>query len=168
MGLKPRYLTSTFFAKIANSCSTLIRIITRSIANVSICLYPSLPVEWGAVVFLCWRAISPYKFSRIALTRSARPLGWMNFHENIVTRSSINASCCCMLLTRSKSLRRPYDQLLLQNEKMRPELLLFGQNKSRTIFFSIVTVEILNTLGLNARKSLLASLTPTSTSLPAP
>ena len=80
MGLKPRYLTSNFFAKIANSCSNLISIITCSIANVSICLYPSLPVEWGAVVFLCWREqFPPYKFSRIALTRSKRPLGCTNF-----------------------------------------------------------------------------------------
>ena len=127
MGLKPRYLTSTFFAKIANSCSNLISIITCSIANVSICLYPSLPVEWGAVVFLRWREqFPPYKFSRIAFTRSTRPLGCMNFHENIGTRSSINASCCWMLLTRSKSLKRPCDQLLLQNEKMRRERLLFG------------------------------------------
>ena len=117
MGLKPRYLTSTFFAKITNSCSNLISTITCSIANVSICLYPSLPVEWGAVVFLRWRAISPYKFSRIALTRSTRPLGCMNFHENIGTRSSINASCCWMLLTRSKSLRRPYDQLFYRMRK---------------------------------------------------
>ena len=127
MGLKPRYLTSTIFAKIANSCSNLISIITCSIANVSICLYPSLPVEWGAVVFLCWRAISPYKFSRIALTRSARPLGWMNFHENILTRSSINVSCCRMLLTRSKSLRRPYDQLF------------YRMRKKVSLFFSLLT-----------------------------
>ncbi len=97
--------------------SNLINIITCSIANVSICLYPSLPVEWGAVVFLCWRAISPYKFSRIALTRSTRPLGCMNFHENIGTRSYINASCCWMLLTRSKSLKRPYDQLFYKMRK---------------------------------------------------
>ena len=118
MGLKPRYLTSTIFAKIASSCSNLISIITCSIANVSICLYPSLPVEWGAVVFLRWREqFPPYKFSRIALTRSTRPLGWMNFHENIGTRSSINASCCWMLLTRSKSLRRPYDQLFYRMRK---------------------------------------------------
>ena len=118
MGLKPRYLTSTIFAKIANSCSNLISIITCSIANVSICLYPSLPVEWVAVVFLRWREqFPPYKFSRIVLTRSTRPLGWMNFHENIVTRSSINVSCCRMLLTRSKSLRRPYDQLFYRMRK---------------------------------------------------
>ena len=118
MGLKPRYLTSTFFAKITNSCSNLISIIPCSIANVSICLYPSLPVEWGAVVFLCWREqFPPYKFSRIALTRSTRPLGCMNFHENIGTRSSINASCCWMLLTRSKSLKRPYDQLFYRMRK---------------------------------------------------
>ena len=120
MGLKPRYLTSTIFAKIANSCSNLISIITCSIANVSIFLYPSLPVEWGAVVS-CFssleRAISPYKFSRIALTRSTRPLEWMNFHKNIGTRSSINASCCWILLTRSKSLRRPYDQLFYRMRK---------------------------------------------------
>ena len=118
MGLKPRYLTSTFFAKIVNSRSNLIHIITCSIANVSICLYPSLPVEWGAVVFLCWREqFTPYKFSRIALTRSTQPLGWINFHENKGTRSSINASCCWMLLTRSKSLRRPYDQLFYRMRK---------------------------------------------------
>ena len=117
MGLKPRYLTSTIFAKIANSCSTLISIITCSIANVSICLYPSLPVEWGAVVFLCRRAISPYKFSRIALTKIKRALGWMNFHENIGRRSSINVLCCRMLLTRPKSLRRPYDQLFYKMRK---------------------------------------------------
>ena len=118
MGLKLRYLTSTFFAKITNSCSNLISIINCSIANVSICLYPSLPVEWGAVVFLCWREqFPPYKFSRIVLTRSTRPLGWMNFHENILTRSSINVSCCRMLLTRSKSLRRPYDQLFYRMRK---------------------------------------------------
>ena len=117
MGLKPRYFTSTIFAKIAISCSNLISIINCSIVNVSICLYPSLPVEWGAVVLLCRRAIPPYKFSRIALTRSTRPLGWMNFHENILTRSSINVSCCRMLLTRSKSLRRPYDQLFYRMRK---------------------------------------------------
>ena len=79
MGLKPRYLTSTFFAKITNSCSNLISIIPCSIANVSICLYPSLPVEWGAVVFLCRRAIPPINFQESHLQDPSDLLGAWTF-----------------------------------------------------------------------------------------
>ena len=78
----------------------------------------------GCSCFSLLESISPYKFSRIALTRSTRPLGCMNFDKNIGPRSSINVSCCWMLLMRSKSLRRPFDKLLLQNEKKSPERLL--------------------------------------------
>ena len=125
MGLKPRYLTSTFFVKITNSCSNLISIIPCSIANVSICLYPSLPVEWGAVVFLCWRAISPLKFSKNR-TYKIHATSWV--HE--LSRKHRNAFLyqCFVVLDASYALKVAQETIrstLLQNEKMRPERLLF-------------------------------------------
>ena len=136
MGLKPWYLTSTIFAKIASSCSNLIRIINCSIANVSICLYPSLPVEWGAVVFLCWRAISPYKFSKNR-TYKIHATSWV--HE--LSRKHRNAFLyqCFVLLDASYALKVAQETIrstLLQNEKKSRERLLFGVKKSGTIFFS--------------------------------
>ena len=83
MGQKPRYLTPTIFAKISSSCSNLIIIIAYSIMNISICLYPSLPVESEVqFIFFVGETILPYKFSRFALTKIKRPLGENNFHEN--------------------------------------------------------------------------------------
>ena len=68
------------------------------------------------ISFKIWPNMKPYTcklWSVFTLGFSDRTLqdlfGCMNFHENIGTRSSINASCCWMLLTRSKSLKRPYD-----------------------------------------------------------
>ena len=90
-------------------------VLLRTFPSVCIHLYLSNGVQ---LFFFVGESNSPhYKFSRIALTRSTRSLWWMNFHENIGTRSSINASCCWMLLTRSKSLRRPYDQLFYKMRK---------------------------------------------------
>ena len=117
MGLKPRYLTSTFFAKPrvhAQTSLVSLLVLLRTFPSVCIHLYPSNGVQ---LFFFVGEQFPPYKFSRIALTRSTRPLGCMNFHENIGTRSSSNASCCWMLLTCSKSLRRPYDQLFYKMRK---------------------------------------------------
>ena len=117
MGLKPRYLTSTFLQKSrihAQTSLVSLLVLLRTFPSVCIHLYPSNGVQ---LFFFVGEQFPPYKFSRIALTRSTRPLGCMNFHENIGTRSSINASCCWMLLTRSKSLKRPYDQLFYRMRK---------------------------------------------------
>ena len=76
------------------------------------------------ISFKIWPNMKPYTcklWSVFTLGFSDRTLqdlfGCMNFHENIGTRSSINASCCWMLLTRSKSLKRPYDQLFYKMRK---------------------------------------------------
>ena len=107
------YFYNNKYRQLLTSLVSLL-VLLRTFPSVCIHLYPSNGVH---LFFFVGEQFPPYKFSRIALTRSTRPLGCMNFHENIGTRSSINASCCWMLLTRSKSLRRPYDQLFYRMRK---------------------------------------------------
>ena len=107
------YFYNNKYRQLLTSLVSLL-VLLRTFPSVCIHLYPSNGVQ---LFFFVGEQFPPYKFSRIVLTRSTRPLGWMNFHENILTRSSINVSCCRMLLTRSKSLRRPYDQLFYRMRK---------------------------------------------------
>ena len=136
MGQKPRYLTPTIFAKISSSCSNLIIIITCSVMNVSIFLYPSLTVESEVqLIFFVGETILPYKL-RFARTKIRRPLWRNNFHANKANAFLYQICVLSDIFYTLKVAQETIRSTLLHRKKVRFDNFLPQNNFMRTIFFS--------------------------------